>query len=142
MRTGTDSTNWISKIRYVNKLLFEEIFRNYTRVLTTYAWVSDGIVYGIHGDEAQNSNIAAFIQEHSIVILKTEGGCEGKGTYVIEANSNGMEYPFSVNGQLMSKKDAETLFSKSGQAILCGFIYQSDFGNSLYPHSTNTIRIV
>lgn len=132
----------VYKVILDSKLLFEEIFRNYTRVPITYAWVSDGIVYGMHGYKVHNSNIAAFIQKHSIVVLKAEDGCEGKGTYVIEANSNGAEYPFFVNGRLMSKKDVEALFSQSGQAILSEYIHQSDFGNYLYPHSTNTIRVV
>lgn len=95
----------------------------------------------MHGYEVDNSNLAAFVQKHSIVVLKTEDGYEGKGTYVIEAASNGEEHPFSVNGQLKSKQDVEALFFQSGQAILCEYIHQEDFGSSLYPYSTNTIRV-
>lgn len=37
------------KVILDDKLLFEEIFRNYVRVPAIYAWISEGHIYGLHG---------------------------------------------------------------------------------------------
>jgi hypothetical protein len=123
-----------------DKLLFEEIFRNHTRVPIIYAWVSDGVIYGIHEYELNNSNVIEFIKNIGCAVLKWETGYEGKGTYIIknEVEKNSLV----VNGKTMRDSEVIKLFSNNGQAILCEYMHQSEFENELYPDATNTIRII
>lgn len=127
------------KIILDDKLLFEEIFRNYIRVPKTYAWISSGQIYGLHEFVVNNYNIIEFLKEKKISVLKFESGAEGKGTYIINYVGNNQ---FSVNGITNNISEIQTLFFTSGQAILCEYITQSKFSDSLYPYATNTIRIV
>ena len=140
-RVNSREINGAYKIILDDKLLFEEIFRRYARVPAVYAWVSYGVVYGIHEYEVDNSSVLEFIRKRSCVVLKWETGYEGKGTYIIRA-AEGNESGFSVNGKNVSAQKLLELFSKPGQAILCEFMQQSGFEHELYPDSTNTIRMI
>lgn len=126
------------KIILDSKLLFDEIFRNYVRVPQIYAWVSDGLVYGLHDKEIDNETLLPFLKEINVCVLKLENGCEGKGTYVIQY----IDEQFILNGFVMHENDVKKLILTNGKAILCEYMYQSEFENSLYPNATNTIRIV
>jgi hypothetical protein len=126
------------KIILDDKLLFEEIFRRYIRVPITYAWISDGKVFGMHEYALDEHNIFSFLRDVKIAVLKWEKGYEGKGTFIIRAE----EDHFEVNGQTKTEQELNTLFCYRGQAILCEYMTQSAFEDSLYPHSTNTLRIV
>lgn len=122
-----------------DKLLFEEIFRRYTRVPATYAWISDGNIFGMHEYRLDEESVFDFLRDVKIAVLKREDGFEGKGTYVIQAKDDG---GFCVNGADKTPEELQRLFSYHGQAILCEYMHQSAFEQSLYPHSTNTLRIV
>jgi hypothetical protein len=139
-RVSSRNMNGEYKIILDDKLLFEEIFRNYVRIPINYAWVSDGIIYGIHGYDVDNSNVIEFIRNLGCVVLKWEKGYEGKGTYIIKKTKNPAE--FDVNGAVIGKKEVNNLFRKNGQAILCEYMRQSEFENELYPYATNTIRMI
>lgn len=127
------------KIILDDKMLFEEIFRNYITVPKTYAWISNKIIYGIHGYDINEKNIYDFIAKCKKVVLKWVTGYEGKGTYIIEYIH---ENKYIINEEIKTKKDLQNIFSYYGEAILSEYIYQSDFSNQLYNKSTNTIRIV
>lgn len=130
------------KIILDSKLLFDEVFRKYTRVPKIYAWISGGIVYGLHGEDIENTSLIKTLKKYVIAVLKLENGYEGKGTYVIEYKQNNKENVFLVNGSLMSDVDVERLCLSNGNAILSEYMFQSEFENSLYPDAANTIRIV
>ena len=121
-----------------DKLVFEEIFRNYVRVPKTYAWISDGNVYPMHDVNISESNIIDFIKEKEEVVLKWEKGYEGKGTYVIKYQDNSI----IINHKESNLEELKELIFKKGIAILSEYMHQSEFSNQLYPNSANTIRIV
>lgn len=122
-----------------DKLIFEEIFRNYIRVPKTYAWISNGNIYGMHEFDINNDNFIDFIKEKKDVVLKWENGYEGKGTYVIKYIEKSK---FIINHEEKNINDLKKVFSYYGTAILSEYIEQSKFSNELYPNSTNTIRII
>lgn len=138
-RVRSRDINGSYKVILDDKLLFEEIFRNYVRVPVIYAWVSDGI-YGIHGFEVNNTNVLTFIRELGCAVLKWETGYEGKGTYIIKTDRD--QSDFIVNGTSMSDEKVIKLFSKNGQAILCEYMHQSTFEDEFFPYAANTIRII
>lgn len=121
-----------------NKLVFEEIFAKYTKVPTNYAWISDGNFYTLHNYSCPNEDVIAFLSSVGKSVLKWLDSGGGHGTYVIEPIGN----KIFVNGTEYNNNDVLKLFSRKGNAILCEYMTQSAFSASLYPHTTNTIRIV
>ena len=121
-----------------NKILFEEIFAKYTKVPTNYAWISNGIFYPLHDYPYSNADIISFLFSVGKTVLKWLDSGGGYDTYVIDPIDN----QIIVNGLEYSNEDVLKLFERKGNAILCEYINQSDFSASLYPHTTNTLRIV
>ena len=127
------------KIILDEKLLIEEIFRNYIKVPKTYAWINNKKIYGMHEFEVNNDNIIDFLNNVRKSVLKWEKGCEGKGIYIIEAIGDNI---FLVNGKTKSEKEIKKIFLYEGQAILTEYVQQSEFEEEFYPYSTNTLRII
>lgn len=139
-RLRSREINGIYKTILDDKLLFEEVFRQYVRVPKIYAWISDGEVYGLHGTEVDNRSFIRFLGQVGAAVLKWENGYEGKGTFVIFAKGEG---DFLVNGETMDAKGIRRLLRDArGNSILCEYMVQGAFAKSLYPEATNTLRIV
>ncbi len=122
-----------------DKVIFEEVVGKYVRVPENYAWISDGIIYGLHDNGMNNENFIDYLKNYKISVLKWNGRGGGDGTYVITSLDNGK---FDVNGEAKTDEQVKNLFSRRGDAILCEYMTQSEFSASLYPYTTNTIRIV
>lgn len=121
-----------------NKIVFEEIFSQYTRVPRNYALIIDGNVRALHGYPINNENAVEFLRTSGKTVLKWIDRGGGGGTYVFE--SRGEE--LLANGQPVTKAQIEAILNREGEALLCEYVTQSDFAASLYPYTTNTIRIV
>lgn len=121
-----------------DKLIFEEVVGKYVRVPKNYAWIKNGSVYELHDSGINNSNIAESLKKFGTTVLKWNGRGGGEGTYVISWKDDA----FDVNGERKDSETVEKLFDRHGEAILCEYMTQSSFAASLYPHTTNTIRIV
>lgn len=121
-----------------NKLVFEEIYGQYTRVPRNYAMIKDGEVCGLHGTSINNENFAAFVRSAGKTILKWTDRGGGAGTYLFEASQDKL----IANGREISDEELNQLRSRKGEALLCEYMEPSAFSASLYPHTANTIRIV
>ncbi len=138
-RTICRDINGKYKIILDDKIIFEDVFKPYVRVAESYAWISGGILYPRNGYAVDNGNIIDFLKKVKTAILKREIGAGGSGVSLIEYDGSG----FTVNGKPCSDGDlSELILSGKKEAFLCEFMRQSDFENSLYPHSANTIRII
>ena len=136
-RVESRNINGDYKVILDDKLLFCEVFKHYIRVPEIYAWICDEKVYGMNGYQISKDNFTSFIKEKKRVVLKWTRGYEGKGTYIIE-----FQDVFRINGEEVHEDDIINLLKFQGEAIFCEYMYQSDFENSLYPFSTNTLRII
>lgn len=121
-----------------NKLVFEEIFGQYTVVPRNYALIEDGQVRALHGTPVSNGNFREFLCGSGKTILKWLDRGGGTGTYLFECRDGVL----LANGEACSEEQLERIRCREGVAILCQYITQSAFSASLYPHTTNTIRIV
>ena len=138
-RLRSREINGIYKTILDDKLLFEEIFRHHVRVPRIYAWISEGEVFGLHGTEVDTRTFIRFLRKIGAAVLKWENGYEGKGTYVLFAKEDG---DFLVNGETMDAKAVRRLLRGKGSSILCEYMRQGAFADSLYPEAVNTLRIV
>ena len=73
-----------------DKLIFEEIFRNYIRVPYNYGYISAGHIYSLHNCNLNNDNVIDFIKEKKALVLKILKGYEGN-VYKIDAKKVSME---------------------------------------------------
>lgn len=122
-----------------DKIIFEEVVGQYANVPQNYALVNDGIVSGLHGNDLNNDNIIEFLSnEARRTVLKWLDRGGGEGTYVIFCEDG----KIVVNNTERDEDYLRNLFSREGKALLCEYITQSEFAASLYPHTTNTLRIV
>lgn len=121
-----------------NKLVFEEVFGKYTKVPENYAWIRNGQVFALHGLDVRKDNFSAFLLEKEKTILKWLDRGGGSGTYLFE-NREGRLF---ANGQPVTEQEVQGILNREGEALLCAYITQSAFSASLYPHTTNTIRMV
>lgn len=121
-----------------NKLVFEEVFGQYTRVPRNFARIVDGEVYGLHGLDIDEGNFVEFVRNAGKTILKWTDRGGGIGTYLFE-NRDGT---LLINGAEAVDEQLHEIRNRKGEALLCEYMEQSDFSASLYPHTTNTIRIV
>lgn len=121
-----------------NKLVFEEIFGKYTFVPRNYALIEDGWVHPLHDTQVNNENFPDFLQHAGKTILKWLDRGGGSGTYFFEYRDGNL----FANGEICTREQLEKIRCRKGRAILCQYVSQSAFSASLYPHTTNTIRIV
>lgn len=121
-----------------NKLVFEEVFGQYTNVPRNFCLIDDGNVYGLHGAEVGNETFREFLLSCGKTVLKWLDRGGGTGTYLFE-NREGELY---ANGEICTPQQLEKIRCREGRAILCQYVTQSEFPASLYPNTTNTIRIV
>lgn len=121
-----------------NKLVFEEIYGKYARVPKNYAMISDGEVYALHDTPVDNERFAQFLLTAGRTILKWTDRGGGAGTYLIE----GKDGVLTINGKVASPEEIKKLRKRKGEAMLCEYVEQSAFSALLYPHTTNTMRIV
>ena len=133
-----DIINGNYKILLDDKLIFEELVGKYVKVPRNYAWINEGVIYGLHGNGMNNDNYIDYLKEYGLSVLKKNCCGGGEGTYFISYSSDS----FYINGKESSVDDVKYLFSVQCNALLCEYIVQSDFARSLYPYTTNTIRIV
>lgn len=137
-RTLSREINGKYKIILDNKMIFEDVFTQYANIAHSYAWISNGEIYGRNHYLINNSNIMDFIREKRNVILKIEEGAGGRGVFLIENVNN----KFLVNGIEKTNAFVMELIQKQKKAFLCEYIKQSQFEDSLYPFASNTIRII
>ncbi len=121
-----------------DKIVFEEIVGQYARVPKNYAYINNGVVSGLHGNQVNNDNIVDFLFEAKKTVMKWIDRGGGAGTYVIICEND----QIYVNNSLKDRDYVQKLFERKGTAILCEYITQSSFAASLYPNTTNTLRIV
>lgn len=121
-----------------NKLVFEEIFSQYTNVPRNYALIQDGNICPLHDAEISGETFGAFLRSAGKTILKWLDRGGGTGTYLFESRDGVL----LANGAACSDEQLEKIRCREGKAILCQYVDQSAFSASLYPHTTNTIRIV
>ncbi len=121
-----------------NKLVFEEVYGKYARVPKNYAMISDGEVYSLHGSRVDNDRFAEFLRSAGRTILKWTDRGGGAGTYLLEEKDGAL----LINGEEATPEKIEKLRKRKGEAMLCEYVEQSAFAASLYPHTTNTMRIV
>lgn len=121
-----------------DKLIFSEIFGKYIPIPALLAWISHGNIIGMHGHDVNNESLTEFVRQEGSVVIKPTNNGGGTGVYVIHAENGA----FDINGKRSSDVALMALVESCRDSIITRFIRQSSFGSALYPHATNTVRII
>jgi hypothetical protein len=72
------------------------------------------------------------------IVAKPVKGLKGKGLVFIEKSGN----YFMANGREIEKMRLPGLFPKKRDFVITAFVEQAEYARSLYPHTSNTLRIL
>jgi len=102
--------------------------------------IRNGIFYSLHPMETAEP--AGFLKElrkpGDRIVLKPLSGWHGFGYLMLEQSNNG----YRVNGEDATLRDVTDMTGELNNYIVTEFINQGEYAAGLYPHTTNTIRML
>jgi hypothetical protein len=105
-----------------------------------YGVIRNGFFSSLH--RMKTAETAGFLKElrrpGDRIVLKPLSGWHGFGYLMVEQSDNG----YLVNGEAATLRDVTGMASKLNNYIVTEFITQGKYGFGLYPHTTNTIRML
>lgn len=136
-------SNKIEKYRILldNKIVFQSLIKDLVNVNRIFAYKTQGGYNALYkGFELEN--IITRLKENGKFVTKEfssvhNSGC-GRGFRVISYENA----KFHINGLEVSEEEVSKLFNESDDYLIEEFCEQSDFENSIFPKSVNTIRFI
>jgi hypothetical protein len=105
-----------------------------------YGIIRNGFFSSLHRTETTES--AGFLKElrgpGDRIVLKPLAGWHGFGYLMVEKSDNG----YIVNGEAAALEDVTDMAGRLDNYIVTEFITQGEYAASLYPPTTNTLRIL
>lgn len=136
------------KLTYINypyskllrdKYIFSNYFKNYFKTADTYCLIDNNKILSVHNDFYANDTNSLFVllKNKSKLILKPNLGSRGQGIYLLENKNESI----LLNGSVLNSQEIEKFIKGLKNYIISEFIEQGNFTKSLYPFTTNTLRI-
>ncbi len=138
------------KTRFINgkaayilsdKLVCDQILRQYVRTANIYSIIMNGIIYSMHDKVSMTSvkDIADYLEKIGPLVLKPNSGTDGgKGVIVVKL-INGK---IISNGRQLGMHEFSKLIGSLDNYIICEYIKQGEYGKSLFSETVNSIRIL
>ncbi len=127
-----------------NKLYFEAIAGRYYRVPKVHAYIERGRIFALTDEwqaaagEAGSLEAFSRIAPGKPVVLKPLAGAEGAEVLFIQHEDG----KWLLNWNAATPEQIERTIQKLNEYMVCEFIEQGAFGASLYPRTTNTMRLL
>ena len=120
-----------------DKLLFAALVGRYVAVPTNYlyAWHHRSVV--LCDEWAALADSRASEEPYPLVLKPARGG-GGNDFRLLELRQGAVHW----GGTAMSLPDFYRRFAQHDEFLLCEFIKQCDFCREIYPHTTNTVRVI
>ena len=120
-----------------DKLLFERLANRFVRVPKNYLYCDNGRLV-VLCDEWTKIAANESGSEPKCFIMKRSRGGGGIKIQLVEFGGGVV----SVDGASMALDQFYDVFSSHDGNILCEFIRQSDLCSRIYPHTTNSVRVI
>ena len=137
-RQKSRSINGDYRIAMDDKLLYEQVFSRHIRVPANYAYIQNKRIYPLGEYTVNEDSLLDFIKEKKKVMLKLNNSGGGNGIHVL-SHEDGC---FFVDGKEYAAQDLFAYVVGAHDSILSEYIYQGEWGNSLFPKTVNTTRVV
>ena len=119
------------------KLLFERIFGRFIKVPHIFCWVKKGAF--IDMDTGKTVDLLSIAESRKTLIAKpTRGDGGGVGIHRIDAADGNC----FIDGKAVSAEELVRTASSWEEYIIVDFIRQAPYAETIYPESTNSIRVV
>lgn len=126
-----------------NKLITERILKGFVSVPECYYYVHSGKVTPLSTESHEAISIDTlmnFIRKEQKLILKPISGGSGSGVQVVVYDNE--RDVFFTNNKENSSQEMTAFLKTLNNYLVTEFVKQSDYSASLFPESTNTIRIL
>lgn len=137
-------TKFINKDLYYildNKIVFNKMIENYVKTAKNLSIISDGNIFPLEDDNKIKSveDIISYLETEGNIILKRYIGTScGIGILILKKTGD----VITINGEEITFNNLKQFIKKLDQYLICEYVNQSEYGNSLYRDTVNTIRIL
>lgn len=124
-----------------NKLIFSKMLQNYqTHLVTIYCLVQEGKILPIDKSTSLNTleDVIELCRRQKILVIKPTSGALGEGVHFFSA----VHDQFFLNHSPLSFSEATQLLLELDDYIISEYIQQHDYAATIFPDSTNTLRIL
>ena len=127
------------RILFDNKLVFYYLIKDIAPVNTLIAYKSNGVFTGLSEGIKTYNNIISSIEHKGYLVCKPiiDGG-GGKGFVLFEFKGN----CFYKNRKVTTEKEIIDFLEKNDKYLIEEYCVQSDFENSIFPYTVNTLRLI
>ncbi len=122
-----------------NKIFFTEVVGKHIPVSPIFAYIDRGRIHSLDSrwnDQADLRTVLAAFDNP--VVFKPVAGMQGQGIYFIGVKDGSL----TINGKAATDDEVHKRISRLHEYIISGFITQGESPGRLYPHSTNTMRML
>ena len=120
-----------------DKLLFETLASQFVHVPKNHLYCDDKRLV-VLSDEWRKIAAAGFESEPQRFVMKRSRGGGGTHIKTVEIRRGVV----SVDGMSMRLDQFYEVFTERDGHILCEFVRQSEFLSRIYPHTTNSVRVI
>ena len=121
-----------------DKFLFTLLFSPYIRTPKMFAWSNNGRVAPINDSGFDNSTVIDHLRKAGTLVIKPLGAGGGQGVAILKWQGEN----FFINEKVKTEAEMLRYICSYPQSLITETLEQSDYGNSLYPGSVNTVRII
>ncbi|MFH1689896.1 MAG: sugar-transfer associated ATP-grasp domain-containing protein [Candidatus Eisenbacteria bacterium] len=125
----------------LNKLVFSRIVASHGGSVPEYychAGKRGLIAIGDRHDMRDADGVAAACMTGERFIVKPCGGGGGVGVAVISSRDGRL----TINDSAVDDAEFRTFIGSLDNALVCEFIVQDEYASGIFPHSTNSIRVI
>lgn len=138
------------KTRFINgqasyilsdKLICNQILKQYVKIAEIYSIILDGNIYCVDEEKTIDNYVSLlkYIKEIGPLILKPNIGTDsGRGVILVKYENDNIIF----NSEKVSFNELEMLIKSLDKYIVCEFVKQGKHGDYLYKDTVNTIRIL
>ncbi len=123
-----------------NKLLFEAHFKALLPIPRTLAWISRGAIAPLVEDPRIDSpaTLLAACRAQGRLAIKPFGESGGKGFHVLAWEKDRL----LLNGTPLTEEALVSLVSDARDLMITEFVRQGEYAARVFPHATNTMRVL
>ena len=122
------------------KVLFERIFGQFINVPKVICFVKKGEMLSLEKNIVQEWNVIVDMLKSGIHLIakptRSLGGGHGVNVFFFNGEA------FELNGKVIDEEKLHSFILTLNEYLITEFILQNDFENSIYPYTTNTIRVI
>jgi len=134
----TPFINGYESILVDDKVIFEKVFSYYVKVPRIIANIDRGNIFS-HDKAGESLAVEELLSLHDRLVLKPRRGGGGRGVFVLFKKT--LE-EWVLNKKNLKLKQLKEIILQLNNYIATEFVLQHGYSESIYPYTTNTLRIL